>query len=1034
MSTPEGLNPQDRAHTLRQGNPPNRAQSTTLRPKNKSLHIFTAPNFDKNMIVDLASAAWASTIHPISVLFNLGKLVPTRDVDDVLSDRVGRMTSLTLRYTRSKDLLAEAFFTDPSSRTKATSDGLTYQNTRIIAIPRLPSNSHIVKVNLYRINACDPSTDLLEPIENAFRPFGKIVQLRAYLSHRGTFRGEATIYLDTSGQDEVRSLPSHLHLGGSLSCLAELCSTDITPVCGYCREEGHYLHSCTKRPPRAPRCQRCGVLGHAIDSRKCPTHPDNIEAERAIQEQQQIALADTASLRAHQYSVAMIETPIPPVTSSTLTPTHASPILNPPATYTIRCRSISVMNTRAMTTRNRTPHNGNPPISFDTTMYDPTGRGLNASKHSPGARGLHSRDDGINPAIYTDDELRQSLFEATLQTRAQGAFPYTDLDGNTPMTDGTEKSDRSGTLNVRGLLSTINNPQSPKLLFIRHLHTLSPSLSLLALRETHLLPIHHSSIHLTFQAQASLWTPHCGLVSFDPLLQLSQLHVSPDNRALVVKVTHTDHRVNPFVVVVIYAPNIPSHRHTFFSSLARTLPTVIPSLPTFILGDFNCDLSHRRSHPPDWKGYIQGNCVDAITNSSSPPLPTFHSSRTHTRIDYIFRPHSIVTKRPELRNHCTLLSQRCLSVRGKSIVANSLLLSSVWHMLYVTPAPLSFFAAIHTHIRSFLRLGFGSPGWPLLCLPHKSGGLGLIDPDHQQRALQLRWILPILHSHSFSSTSFILPYLEFILPLNFRAPSASIALLFPCSSATCPTSLLPLHRACTSLLPASLPSNLQLPPTVVQHFPLTSIWMNVPPFVDSSLNLKTILVSDAFSLETDDRLVRKVRGTFSWARNRIGHFFQQIDSGRMVLCPWFISCLEHRPSTDTPSPNLSSLLSLSGGKCFGIECQPENVSIYLYLDASPAHLASFVKMLLKISITFSLAVLSNGRCGMSFSLAFARPRTLLKSAFSLPEAASHHVPPIKAFGLSFLLSLLKRFGVLIGNLFLMTNPFCQALWHKKRPL
>ncbi|OAD73278.1 hypothetical protein PHYBLDRAFT_168632 [Phycomyces blakesleeanus NRRL 1555(-)] len=245
-----------------------------------------------------------------------------------------------------------------------------------------------------------------------------------------------------------------------------------------------------------------------------------------------------------------------------------------------------------------------------------------------------------------------------------------------------------------------------------------------------------------------------------------------------------------------------------------------------------------------------------------------------------------------------------------SIVANSLLLSSVWHMLYVTPAPLSFFAAIRTHIRSFLRLGFGSPGWPLLCLPRKSGGLGLIDPDHQQRALQLRWILPILHSHSFSSTSFILPYLKFIHPLNFRAPSASIALLFPCSSATCPTSLLPLHRACTSLLPASLPSNLQLPPTVVQHFPLTSIWMNVPPFVDSSLNLKTILVSEAFSLETDDRLVRKVRGTFSRARNRIGHFFQQIDSGRMVLCPWFISCLEHRPSTDTPSPDLSSLLSL----------------------------------------------------------------------------------------------------------------------------
>ncbi|OAD80880.1 hypothetical protein PHYBLDRAFT_138434 [Phycomyces blakesleeanus NRRL 1555(-)] len=226
--------------------------------------------------------------------------------------------------------------------------------------------------------------------------------------------------------------------------------------------------------------------------------------------------------------------------------------------------------------------------------------------------------------------------------------------------------------------------------------------------------------------------------------------------------------------------------------------------------------------------------------------------------------------------------------------------------------------------------------------------------------------------------------------------------------------------------------------------------MSVPPFVDSSLNLKTILVPDTFSLETDDRLVCKVCDTFSQARNYIGHFFQQIDSGRMVLCPWFISCLEHQPSTDTPSPDLSSLLSLvqldssslgkastgslqcylypqSGGKCFGIERQPKNVSTYLYLDASPAHLASFVKMLLKISITFSLAVLSNARCGTSFSLAFAWPGTLLKSVFSLPEAASYDISLIKAFGFSFPLSLLKRFGVLIGNLFLMTNPFCQFL-------
>ncbi|OAD81380.1 hypothetical protein PHYBLDRAFT_138927 [Phycomyces blakesleeanus NRRL 1555(-)] len=425
--------------------------------------------------------------------------------------------------------------------------------------------------------------------------------------------------------------------------------------------------------------------------------------------------------------------------------------------------------------------------------------------------------------------------------------------------------------------------------------------------------------------------------------------------------------------------------------------------------------------------------------------------------------------RVKLMNRFTLLSQICLSFCGKSIVANSLLLSSVWHVQYMTHVPLSSFTVIRTHIRSFLRLGFGSPGWPLLCLPRKSGDLGLIDPDHQQRALQLCWILLILDSHSFSSTSFILPYLESILPLNFCASSASIALLFLCSSATCPTLLLPLHRACTSLLPASLPSNLQLPLSVVQHFPLTAICISVPPFVESSLNLKKKLVPDEFSMEADDRLVRKVRGTSSQGRNRIGHFFQQIDFCKMILCPWVLSCLDHRLSIDTPPPDLSSLLSLlaldlsdaifahkcphlyicpsngvnsglslsltavaqSGEKYFGIDRQHENVSTYLYLDASPAHLAFFVKILLKISITFPLAVLSNVRCGTSSSLAFACLGALLTSAFSLPEAASHHVPPIKTFGFYFPFSLLKKSGVLIGSLFFDKQPFLSGVVAQK---
>ncbi|KAI9023623.1 hypothetical protein CLU79DRAFT_718773 [Phycomyces nitens] len=101
MSIPEGSNLQGSTVIPWQvQRPAICVQSIPFRPNNKSLHIFTAPGFDQNLSMDPASAAWASTINPPSVLLNLGKFVPANAVDDVLSEHIGQMTSLTLRYTR----------------------------------------------------------------------------------------------------------------------------------------------------------------------------------------------------------------------------------------------------------------------------------------------------------------------------------------------------------------------------------------------------------------------------------------------------------------------------------------------------------------------------------------------------------------------------------------------------------------------------------------------------------------------------------------------------------------------------------------------------------------------------------------------------------------------------------------------------------------------------------------------------------------------------------------------------------------------
>ncbi|KAI9030891.1 hypothetical protein CLU79DRAFT_884011 [Phycomyces nitens] len=344
----------------------------------RSMHRAHHPNLS----MDPASAAWASTIHSPSILFNLGKLVPVNAVDDVLSDHIGQMTSLTLRYTRSKDFLAEALFTEPATRVKAISDGLVYQNTRIVASPSLPSNSYIVKV----------------------------VQLLTYVSHRGTFRSKATVLLDTSGLDTPKYLPSRLHLEGSISCAVELRSKDIPPVCGYCREEGHFLRACTKRPSRTPRCKRCGVLGHEMASRDCSAHPNTVEAEHLQQEKLQLDISGPDVLCAGQAKVNALSSPSSVAVGSTLDNTPPYPIASAPKPIRHRFMLVMTTQSKAGSTQPPAPTGDNIVIP----MYDPGGRGTAASKYSFAARGIALPNDGISRSIMADAEFRQSLLDLSI--------------------------------------------------------------------------------------------------------------------------------------------------------------------------------------------------------------------------------------------------------------------------------------------------------------------------------------------------------------------------------------------------------------------------------------------------------------------------------------------------------------------------------------------------------------------------------------------------------------------------------------------
>ncbi|CAO3630098.1 unnamed protein product [Mucor fragilis] len=105
----------------------------------------------------------------------------------------------------------------------------------------------------------------------------------------------------------------------------------------------------------------------------------------------------------------------------------------------------------------------------------------------------------------------------------------------------------------------------------------------------------------------------------------------------------------------------------------------------------------------------------------------------------------------KVQRHSNLLKQRNLSIRGAGLVANSLLLSKVYHLLRVVPgggATESWVKALKKVVREFLVSFRPAVAWSTLCLPRKFGGVGLVDIADQSLALHLVYLQRLLRPPS----------------------------------------------------------------------------------------------------------------------------------------------------------------------------------------------------------------------------------------------------------------------------------------------
>ena len=153
---------------------------------------------------------------------------------------------------------------------------------------------------------------------------------------------------------------------------------------------------------------------------------------------------------------------------------------------------------------------------------------------------------------------------------------------------------------------------------------------------------------------------------------------------------------------------------------------------------------------PDWQSFL-----------SSVDITSWHDRSSPSPLRYLGYPLcSSITQRnvafsrviDSIRQSCSLHSQRQLSIRGRATVLNTLLYSRLWHVLRLsrfTKSQMSMFQSIGSSFvnrRIFPR--FSSEH---LQLPRSKGGLDLMNPSLQQKALQWRWLYPILMSDSSSS-------------------------------------------------------------------------------------------------------------------------------------------------------------------------------------------------------------------------------------------------------------------------------------------
>lgn len=182
---------------------------------------------------------------------------------------------------------------------------------------------------------------------------------------------------------------------------------------------------------------------------------------------------------------------------------------------------------------------------------------------------------------------------------------------------------------------------------------------------------------------------------------------------------------------------------------------------------------------PEWRRMLEANQIfqwhDKQNISAAIYLGYPLTSNKQQLKNYLL---SIIVK---VEQHTNILSQRNLSIQGRSMVANTLLLSRIWHSIRVISPPLEFFGKIRTLLIRFLKhKNFPFVKFKDCQRARNEGGISILDPNKQHTALQLQWLIPMLNvpQTTCNTDSFATDMMNYYICRLTASPSPILPLLF----------------------------------------------------------------------------------------------------------------------------------------------------------------------------------------------------------------------------------------------------------------